>query len=250
MAATTIGAFGPLLAAATMIVPRAGWSGVKKHIGQAFDLRVKARYYVLAVLLPLITTAGTHYIANWTALDSLPSTFLPDTLPVWAIGLISIPYFLAMLVLGGGQEEFGWRGYAQEPLQERFGVIRGSLLLGLVWSLWHLPLWVLPGDGHADYPFVAFMFFTISLSLILGCLYNMSGKKLVIPLVVHAMSNTLVPFFPVLHMAKVAQPGYWLWAGLTALVALCLSLWFWRSQKAGHSFESNEREPLPRGQAV
>lgn len=178
----------------------------------------------------MIITAGTHYIAIYTGIDNLPGTFIPENLPLPAIILI-VPYFLAMLLVGGGQEEFGWRGYAQEPLQERFGVIGGSILLGSVWGLWHLPLWLMPGDGHANYPFLAFFIYTISLSLIMAYLYNASGKKLIIPMILHAMGNTAVPFFPILHMEKVPQPGYWLWVGVTSLAALGLTLKFSNNHK-------------------
>jgi uncharacterized protein len=48
--------------------------------------------------------------------------------------------WLFMVVLGGGQEEIGWRGYAMPLLESRYGLWTGNLVLGLVWSLWHVPL--------------------------------------------------------------------------------------------------------------
>lgn len=223
--AVLLGAFAPMLAAVTMISRKYGWSEVGKYLGQILDLRVKARYFVWALLLPLIITAVTHYMANFTGIDNLPNTFLPENLPIPTIILI-IPYFLLMLIVGGGQEELGWRGYAQEPLQERFGLIGSGLVLGVVWGLWHLPLWFMPGEGHAFYSFGAFLIFTISTSLIMACIYNASGKKLIIPMLLHAMSNTVVPFFPIMHMAKVPQPGYWLWVIINSLASLILIIWF------------------------
>lgn len=224
--AIILGAFAPLLAAVTMIARQSGWSEVKQFFRQSLSFRVKAIYVVLSLLLPLIITAGTHYIANFSGIDSLPNTFLPENLPVPTIILI-IPYFVLMLVVGGGQEEFGWRGYAQEPLQQRLGIFWGSIVLGVVWGIWHLPLWLMPGEGHSYYPFLAFLIYTISTSLIMAWLYNASGKKLIIPWIIHAMGNTVVPFFPILHLANVAQPGYWLWVGINALIALCITIWFW-----------------------
>lgn len=222
--AVMLGAFAPLLAAVTMIARKAGWPGVREYFRQAFNFRAKRRYFALAFLLPLIITAATHYIVNFMGIDSLPRTLLPDNLPAPFI-VLAIVYFMAMMVAGGGQEEFGWRGYAQEPLQQRFGMLGGSLVLGVIWGLWHLPLWFLPGEGHANYPFLAFLLYIISLAVIMGWLFNASGKKLVITWIAHAMGNTVAPLFPVLHMAKVPQPGYWLWAGLHLMVALGLTIW-------------------------
>jgi membrane protease YdiL (CAAX protease family) len=230
MPAVMLGAFGPMLAAVTMIARRGGRQGVKHYFRQAFNIHIKAKYFVLAVLLPLIITAATHYIANFTGIDNLPGTFLPDNLPVPTV-IAVIPYFLAMLVVGGGQEEFGWRGYAQEPLQQKFGVFGGSVLLGFVWGVWHLPLWFMPGDGHGDYSFLAFLLYIVSLAVIMGWLYNASGKKLVITWITHAMGNTVAPLFPIMHMAKIPQPGYWLWAVLNSMVAMGLIIWFWSKHK-------------------
>ena len=52
-------------------------------------------------------------------------------------------------------EEIGWRGYALPRLAARFGFARGSILLGLIWACWHLPLFFIPGTdtsaaSHAD----------------------------------------------------------------------------------------------------
>lgn len=223
--AIMLGAFGPLLVAVILIVRKNGWSGVKEFFRNAFNLRVKPIYYVLALLLPLIITAAAHYIVNYSGIDILPANLFPENLAIPVIVLI-IPYFIFILIAGGGQEEFGWRGYAQKPMQQRFGILGGSILLGIVWGVWHLPLWFMPGEGHAYYSFFAFLIYTVSTSVIIGWLYNASGKKLVIPWILHAMGNVSVPFFPIMHMAKVAQPGYWVWVGVNSLVAIFITIWF------------------------
>ncbi|WP_245819787.1 CPBP family intramembrane glutamic endopeptidase [Dethiosulfatibacter aminovorans] len=166
---------------------------------------------------------------NLTGIDTLPSNLFPEDLAVPVIVLI-IPYFILILVAGGGQEEFGWRGYAQEPLQNRFGILRGSILLGTVWGTWHLPLWFMPGEGHAYYSFFAFLIYTVSMSVIIGWLYNLSGKKLIIPWITHAISNVSVPFFPMLHMADVPQPGYWVWVWIHVFVAIGITIWFMKKK--------------------
>ncbi len=228
--AVMLGAFGPLIMAVLLIRFKEGRTGLKSYFRNAFSLRTKPIYYVVAFLLPVLITALAHYIVDFTNLDVLPTSLFPED---WAFPTIAIiiPYFIFILVAGGGQEEFGWRGYAQEPMQQRFGILGGSIIIGLIWGLWHLPLWFMPGEGHSYYSFFAFLIYTVSTSIIIGWLYNASGKKLVIAWIIHAAGNVAVPFFPVLHMADVPQPGYWVWVSVSALVAICMSIWYIRKQK-------------------
>ncbi len=243
LVAVLIGAFAPLFAAVTLIVRQKGWSGARQLIRRGLDFRVKPIYILASLLLPLGIAAGAHYFTIFTGIDDLPSTFLPEGLPVPAI-IVSIPYFLMMLLFGGGQEEFGWRGFAQDPLQKRFGIVKGSMLLGAIWGLWHLPLWYMPGDAHSYYPFVAFVIFTTSFSVQIGWLYNASGKKLLVPWLLHAMGNTVAPLFPAFHFAPgLKQPGYWVFAGANALVSLIIGVWFIKPHEMS---ESKQEETRPR----
>lgn len=228
--AVMLGAFCPMISALILIINKNGWSGVKSFFRNALSFRIKPLYYILAILLPLLVTALAHYIVNFSGIDILPDNLFPEDLSVPVIVLI-IPYVIFILIAGGGQEEFGWRGYAQEPLQQRFGILGGSAILGMFWGLWHLPLWFMPGEGHAYYSFFAFMIFTISMSISIGWLYNASGKKMVIPWIFHTISNVSVPFFPIMHMADVPQPAYWVWAVLNIIMAISLTIWYSRKSK-------------------
>ena len=225
-----LGAFGPMFAAIVLLVKASGWSAAWQLIRKAFDFRFKPIYLLGAFLLPLIVTAGSHYFIKFAGIDTLPNTLGLDNLP-YPIILWAIPAFFSMLFIGGGQEEFGWRGYAQEPLQERFGVQKGSLLLGALWGLWHLPLWFIPGDPHAFYPFIAFLIFTTAFSVQMAWLYNASGKKLLVPWIIHAVNNTVLPIFPVYKMEPdVIQSGAWVYVGINVLIAIIIGVKYLKSE--------------------
>lgn len=225
--AVMLGAFAPLIAAVLLIYYKEGGIGLNKFFRNTLSFRIKPIYYVVAFVLPLMITVAAHYTANLTGIDSLPKDLFPESITIPMFVLV-IPYFLFIMIAGGGQEEFGWRGYAQKPLQQRFGILGGSVFLGTVWGLWHLPLWFMPGEGHAYYSFFAFLLYTVSIAVIIGWLYNASGEKLVIAWIIHAMGNVSVPFFPVLHMKDVPHPGYWVWVAFNAVVAIALSIWYMR----------------------
>jgi len=214
-----IGAFAPLMAAITLIAREAGWKGTKAFLGQAFDFRFKPIYLVIALALPLLIHAIAHYLAPAVGLD-VSNTLFPTEISVAPI-VLAIPYFFLMLVIGGGQEEFGWRGYAQEPLQRKIGVIPASLVIGVIWGIWHLPLWFMAGDLHSAYSFLAFVMMTTSISIMYAWLYNSSGKKLLIVMFFHAMSNTAAPLLPFLHgIEGKPESAYWIYAAVNVLFGI------------------------------
>ena len=214
-----IGAFAPMLAAITLVAREAGWKGTKGFLGRALDFRFKPIYLVLALALPVLIHAIAHYLALAVGLD-VAQTLFPTEIPVAPI-VLAIPYFILMLLIGGGQEEFGWRGYAQEPLQEKYGVIPASLVIGVIWGIWHLPLWFMAGDLHDSYSFLAFVTMTTSISIVYAWLYNSSGKKLIPVMFFHAMSNTAAPLLPFLHGNEgESESAYWIYAAVNVIFGI------------------------------
>jgi len=214
-----IGAFAPLLAALTLIARDEGRKGVKSFFGRALDFHIKPSYLILALALPLAIHVISHYLALAFGLD-VAQTLFPAEISVSPV-ILAIPYFILMLVIGGGQEEFGWRGYAQEPLQEKIGVIPASLLIGFIWGVWHLPLWFMAGDLHSAYSFIAFVMMTTSISLMYAWLYNSSGKKLIVVMFFHAMNNTAAPLLPFLHgIEGKPESAYWIYAVVNVIFGI------------------------------
>ena len=218
-----IGAFAPMLAAITLIGRVEGWAGIKTFLKRAIDFRIKPIYLMMALALPLVIHILSHTLSLAVGLD-VARTLFPDEISVSPV-IMAIPYFFLMLVIGGGQEEFGWRGYAQEPLQERIGVIPASLVIGVIWGLWHLPLWFMAGDLHSAYSFVAFVMMTTSISLIYAWLYNTSGKKLLVVLIFHAMNNTAAPLIPFLHgIEGKPETAYWVYAAVNVFFGFIFAM--------------------------
>lgn len=230
MVVVVIGAFAPLLAALTLAARDGGWKGIKTFLGQALDFHIKPIYWILALGLPLTIHLIAHYLAPAVGLE-VAQTLFPSDIPTAPV-VLAIPYFFLMLLIGGGQEEFGWRGYAQEPLQEKIGVIPASLVIGLIWGLWHLPLWFMAGDLHSAYSFLAFVLMTTSISLIYAWLYNASGKKLIVVMFFHAMNNTAAPLLPFLHgVAGKPESAYWIYAAVNVVFGLIFAYFLAKGNK-------------------
>ena len=103
--------------------------------------------------------------------------------------------FIGLLVLititGAMGEELGWRGFALPRLQLRMNALSASILLGILWSLWHLPLWF-AGLGFETIPFWAYMLIGISFSILITAACNSTNGSLVAASLFHLFLNVSV----------------------------------------------------------
>ncbi|MEA2046534.1 MAG: CPBP family intramembrane glutamic endopeptidase [Euryarchaeota archaeon] len=132
-------------------------------------------------------------------------------------------YVLFFSVLG---EEIGWRGYALPELQANHSALTASLIIGVIWGLWHVPLWWMRGNLHQDIPLTLFMLQIIALSIIFTWMYNNTRGSLLIVHLFHAAVNTTVGVLLILPMDTNSDLGpLWLavglfWAFTIAIVAI------------------------------
>lgn len=127
-----LGAFGPMAAAA--LVTRAGGGSVRGWLRGISAVRVPWRYYAFAAGLPVAVYGLVNLILVGLGRNVEP-TLLSDRLLPYLVTVVGVA------VLGGGQEEPGWRGFALPKLQETKTPIQATLILGLLWGLWHVPLY-------------------------------------------------------------------------------------------------------------
>ncbi len=102
---------------------------------------------------------------------------------------------LISLISGPLNEEFGWRGYALDGMLLKFGFLKGSLLLGFIWAIWHLPWYFTPGQAQynllQDSPFHALMFIpsVMMLSVFVSFVYVKTDRSILAGALVHMFSN-------------------------------------------------------------
>ncbi len=144
-----IGGLGPMVAAAVVITLTGG--SLRDWIRPVWRWRVPARWWAYALGLPAVLYAVISLV-----LQVIGS-------PVdWSLALSRLPAYAAtfgfVLLLGGGLEEPGWRGFGLPLLQQRLSPVRATLLLGLVWGVWHVPLY---GPAGFVVPMVLAFFYTV-----------------------------------------------------------------------------------------
>ena len=108
--------------------------------------------------------------------------------------LLLLPVVYLVTVFAGGPvaEELGWRGFAQARLAPRFGALGAGLVIGVLWALWHLPLfWLSPAaTDHLPLPF--FMALVPAWSALLDLLFEQARGSVLITILAHAGINFVV----------------------------------------------------------
>lgn len=99
--------------------------------------------------------------------------------------------FMPMMILGGGLEEIGWQGVFQPLLQKKFPFLIAALIEGVIWSIWHLPLWLVPNTAQSAYHFIAFTLFCVTLGITLAAAHKIT-KSIWVSVLLHAWSNTVL----------------------------------------------------------
>jgi uncharacterized protein len=111
-------------------------------------------------------------------------------------GYIFPLYWMVMVLLGGGQEEVGWRGYIMPFLESKYSLWIGNIILGITWTVWHIPLWFIPGTSQTYIPFIPFAIVSIGLSFILSWVIKRSDGRPISGLIAHGIFNAFIPLFP------------------------------------------------------
>ncbi|MEO5907727.1 MAG: CPBP family intramembrane glutamic endopeptidase, partial [Ginsengibacter sp.] len=106
-------------------------------------------------------------------------------------------YFILILPLSAFWEEIGWRGFLLPVLQQKYTAIKSSLIIGFVWGLWHLPIY-LAINPYGDKTIIFFLMMFIgcfALSIIATYLYNSTKGSLLICILFHNAINTSAAYF-------------------------------------------------------
>ena len=146
-----LGGFGPSLAAFTLVGITGGWSALRTWLALCLQWRIEWGWMVMAFLAPLavLTLAAAAHMGLGGDVRSPPAA---DHLAMAAANFI-----LVFLVGGPLGEEFGWRGYARPAMQERLGWRSASLGLGVIWGVWHLPLFFVADSTQSNGSMAAFL---------------------------------------------------------------------------------------------
>ena len=216
-----LGSFGPAISALVVTAVSEGQDGLSKLLSRLFIWRVGLQWYLISLfLVPVVglAIAIVYVLLNGLA-SELPgpeywrSTFWQQVL-VWVAGT-----WLGVAIAPG--EELGWRGYALPRLQARYHPLAASILLGLLWGMWHFD--GLISDPATDFSLVEVLGFiagTVSASVIYTWLFNNTKGSVLIASIFHAVYDVTVIWVA----AIMPIPPSDMWIGLVGLAAIALAI--------------------------
>lgn len=180
-----------------------GKAAVKKLLRRFLHWRVGWQWYLAALLFIPAASILAVYLHAWRtglAVDYSQVFAVRIFGPSANLLLLALPYFLFEVIANG--EEIGWRGFVLPRLQARYSALAAALIVGGIWSIWHLPKFI------SDWDWLQFAWFSLrwlSRSILLTWLYNNSAGSLLLVTLFHASDNTAGMLLPV--TVELGAPG-------------------------------------------
>lgn len=188
------GVMGPTLVALFLTYHYEGPTGTKQLLKRGIKVFKPAWWLAVLFLYPLLVVGAlviTAFVAD-----------APEIIANMQRGVSGLMSFPIVLVVGGPLlEEYGWRGFALDRLQSRWNGLVSSLILGVIWSIWHLPLFLITGTTQNlllnRLPVASMLFFVtvIFLSITFTWFYNNTERSVLGAILLHTMWNTFLAGF-------------------------------------------------------
>ncbi|WP_304502066.1 CPBP family intramembrane glutamic endopeptidase [Brachybacterium sp. FME24] len=191
---------GPIGSALLVTAIVDGRPGLRRWAGRLLRWRVNWRWYAVT----LLTVPAGMLIAG--TIFSGGEVHAPSA----AVMVAYVPLLMFQMVTTGLAEEPGWRDFALARMQHTLGPLRSAFLLGPLWGLWHLPLFLTEWGGWPDASWtrpVVFVVFCIAFNVIMSWVFNRTGESLPLSMLMHAGVNTFassiaVDMFPTLDVER------------------------------------------------
>jgi len=214
-----LSALGPAIAAG--IVLSISGEGLRGWLRRVVRWRVHPKWYAAAIGVPVIVALGSGAVLQLVGGPVEFASFAFDPVSL-GIGI------LLGTTIGGGQEELGWRGFAQPELQEQYGGLRAAVIVGVLWGSWHLPLFFDPTVIHSQWPLqsqLAYFVGIVAFSILIAWVYNGSGGSILLAMLMHGAENAAGGLVP-LDLERAIVEGVPDWVALAPMnVSHAVFMW-------------------------
>jgi len=180
-----VGAFLPVIAALILVYRENRTAGMVELLRRSFDYkRIKSRIWYLPILLLYPCLVFMQY--GMALLSGVPVS--SPQFSLWTLVGFALVFVLAL------GEELGWMGYAFDPMQERLGALKASLVLGPLWASVHIALFL--GGGASSYWIAWQSIYIVATRVLFVWIYNNTGRSVFAVALLHTMFNFVWQVFP------------------------------------------------------
>lgn len=211
-----VGSFGPFVGALVVTLAEGGPRHALRFFARGFDPRMGLAVFLVSFfLMPLLAVVVELIHAGLTR-----------TPPHFTMTLGEAPLnYLFLFILGGTlAEEYGW-SLLSDKLDGFLPLVASTLLLGVIWALWHLPLFfiVTPGAIQGYTPFYIFLVATVAMRFLFAWGYHRGGNSILSNMLFHTASNMAYSIVAVAPSPEDMSTGrLWMFAALTVVSVILL----------------------------
>jgi membrane protease YdiL (CAAX protease family) len=185
-----LGALSASLAGIVAAAVEGRKGGVRELLGRFLIWRVGIQWWAFALLLLVIPAVAALYLFS---LFGGPTVDWSGLGPLYSV----VPMIFMLTIFAGMGEEFGWRGFAMPRLQARYNALVSSIIIGALWGLWHIPLFLTKGTTQYDWRLSAglipaalgYTVFTIAWSIQYTWVFNNTKGSVLLAAVFHGAGN-------------------------------------------------------------
>lgn len=241
-----VGSFGPMVGALVATLATSGMTGVTQLLRRLLPQRSHWRAFVLASYVFAPAVALVAVIVGRSDPGAVAANVVLMTLLPIA-GLSSV-------LTGPIGEELGWRGLLLPWLLERTSAVTASVQVGVVWAVWHLPLWTFE-PFRAGLPAAVFipLYLTsiVAVSFVFTWLHLLSAGSVAVAVLAHGTFNaSLLPLEALHQQGVIPASTAWPFGAATVLTGLVAVRQLRAHQRRGHACEgsrSTKRAPPSSG---
>lgn len=188
--ASQLGALSSSLAAIVLVLVEGRKGGLRELLGRFLIWRVGLQWWAIALFFVAVPSVVSLYLFG---LISGPSVDWSGHPPLYTI----VPMFILFTIAAGVGEEFGWRGFLLPRLQTRHNALVSSLIIGVMWAVWHIPLYFIPetfqhelqSQGGLFPAVLSYSLFVIVSSIWFTWIFNNTRGSVLLAAVMHGASN-------------------------------------------------------------
>ena len=193
----TAGTYVPSIAGVFFTYIFGGKAEVRSLLRSLLNIRISTKW-LLFILLVLPAVSAVSCLVFYLLMNTLPQAQFPP----W---FIPIAFVYILIFMGPLGEEAGWRGFALKRLLEYLSPFKAAVMLGIIWSIWHLPLFFINGTtqnaltSFGSIPAIlGYTLYTVMISVLMTLIYIMSNGSVFGSILLHTMGNLSLGVVPII----------------------------------------------------